>query len=187
MLSPSLGRWELLGTTPELPLLFGNWGEAVPTVTEGESPSSKGWGVFYPSQGISSAGELNISTYTGAVPAAISSGVQLVQSSPCPPASSQPLAAVPKAAASVLCGARRVGRLHPCASFIGSWHRAGDVLMDGRQLPASDGSPGSRAVTGHGARNEWGGAWDSPMRVSGAWLRWNPGNGAAQVGSPPAR
>lgn len=173
MLPPSWGRCELLDTTPELPLLFGKWGEAVlwcseaiSTVNKGESPSSKGWGIFYLSQGISSTVGLDISTpHRGffLLPSALVCSWCRARcvSQPTP----SPL---PEAGTSVLCAARKVGRLHPCASLIDSWHGAGDVLMDGRQLPASDASTGSREVTGHGARNELGRAWDSPMRAGSA-------------------
>lgn len=146
------GDVSLLDTTRELPLLFGKWGEivlwgeAVSPVIEVESPSSKGWRIFYPRQGISSAGELDISTpHSGffLLPSLIYSWCRAC----CAPRPTP--SALPEAGTSVLPGARKVGRLHPCASLIDSWHRAGDVLMDGRQLPASDASTSIGQVTGH--------------------------------------
>lgn len=58
-----------------------------------------------------------------------------------------------------------MGRLHQCAGLIDSWHRKGDTLMDGRQLPAPDASSGIRKVTGEGTRKQAGvgvgkQAWD---------------------------
>lgn len=132
---------------------------SISPVIEVESPSSKGWRIFYPSQSISSAGGLDISTPHRdffLLPSLACSWCRARCASQPTPSS------LPEAAASVLCGARKVGRLHPCASFIGSWHGAGDVLMDGRQLPASDASAGSREVTGHGARNRRGQSLGQP-------------------------